>query len=174
MRYMTPRPWAAFAAVCLVLVACSGSSGSATPTGSLFPTAPDALPELDASGFSTLLAQQRGTPTVVNFWAAWCPPCREEAPLLAAAADRHGDRVRFIGVDVQDNRADAEAYIADYRLPYPSVFDPGNEIGLGYDLFAPPATLFFDADGDLVRSIPGQISEEDLRDGIRLITGPAE
>jgi cytochrome c biogenesis protein CcmG/thiol:disulfide interchange protein DsbE len=174
MRSMTPRVWAATAAVCLVLVACSGSAGSATPAGSLLPSTADALPQLDADGFSTLLSQQRGTPMVVNFWAAWCPPCRAEAPLLSAAAERHGNRVRFIGVDVQDNRADAEAYISQYGLPYPSVFDPANAIGPGYDLFAPPATLFFDADGDLLRTIPGQISEQDLHDGIRLITGPAE
>jgi cytochrome c biogenesis protein CcmG, thiol:disulfide interchange protein DsbE len=175
MRSMTPRAWAATAAVCLVLVACSGSAGSSeTPAGSLLPSTADALPQLDAGGFSTLLSQQHGTPMVVNFWAAWCPPCRAEAPLLSAAAERHGDRVRFIGVDVQDNRADAEAYISQYGLPYPSVFDPANAIGPGYDLFAPPATLFFNANGDLVRTIPGQISEQDLHDGIRLITGPPE
>jgi cytochrome c biogenesis protein CcmG/thiol:disulfide interchange protein DsbE len=173
MRPMTPRAALAVAAACVWLVACAGAPSPSTQTGPLLPGTPDALPQLDAGGFATLLAQQRGTPVVVNLWAAWCTPCQEEAPLLRQAADRYGD-VQFVGVDVQDDRSGAQTYIARYELPYPSVFDPTNAIGLSYDLYAPPATLFFNKDGTLVRTIPGQISEDDLRDGLRTITGPAE
>jgi thiol-disulfide isomerase/thioredoxin len=169
---MRPRAAIALAAICVSLVGCNSSTPS--PTISELPRAPDALPEVDAGTFSSLLAAERGTPVVVNFWAAWCDPCEAEAPLLTAAAERAGHRVRFIGVDTLDDRTDAEGFIKRFGLPYPSVFDPTNSIGLSYDLFAPPATLFFDRDGDLVRTIPGEISEQDLRDGIRLITGPAE
>ena len=172
MHPMRPRAAIALAAICVSLVGCGSSTPS--PTISVLPRSPDALPEVDAGTFSSLLAAERGTPVVVNFWAAWCPPCQAEAPLLTAAAEREGHRVRFVGVDTQDNRTDAEGYIERFGLTYPSVFDPTNAIGLSYDLPSPPATLFFNANGDLVRTIPGQISEQDLRDGIRLITGPPE
>jgi thiol-disulfide isomerase/thioredoxin len=173
MGGMPRRRSAALALVCLAVTACTGGEATPPPSGPLLPTSVDALPQMDASAFSTLLAQQRGTPVVVNIWAAWCDPCREEAPGLAAAAARYGDRVRFVGVDMQDNRGDAQAFIQRYGLPYPSVFDAQNTIGLSYDVASPPATLFFTADGTLARTVPGQISADDLEQGLRLITGPS-
>jgi len=152
----------------VLLVACSaGTGGAPAPAGPLLPTTNDALPQMDVATFSTLLAQQRGTPVVVNIWASWCPPCKAEAPALAAAAARYGDRVRFIGVDTQDNRSGGADFINRYGLPYPSVSDPTNAIAVSFGLYSPPATLFFDADGTLVRTVPGQISADDLERGLR-------
>jgi cytochrome c biogenesis protein CcmG/thiol:disulfide interchange protein DsbE len=116
-----------------------------------------------------MIAQQRGTPVVVNFWASWCPPCREETPDLVAAHHRWGDRVRFIGVDLSDDRDGAASFIGDYGVAYPSVFDPTNAIAVAYGLFSPPATLFFDADGTLTETVPGQISPRDLEANIEAI-----
>jgi thiol-disulfide isomerase/thioredoxin len=129
---------------------------------------------MDAATFAALISQQRGTPVLVNFWASWCGPCEVETPDIVAAHATWGDRVRFIGVDLQDNRADAMTFLATYHVPYPSVFDPPNVIAISYGLFSPPATLFFDADGTLVKTVPGQISPHDLEAGLRAITaGPA-
>jgi len=64
-------------------------------------------------------------------------------------------------------------FIARYGLPYPSVFDPTNAIAVSYGLYSPPATLFFDANGTLIRTVPGQISAEDLDRGLRAITATA-
>jgi thiol-disulfide isomerase/thioredoxin len=133
------------------------------------PSSVDELPTMDAATFSQLIANQRGTPVLVNIWASWCTPCQEETPDIVAAHNVWGNRVRFIGVDALDNRSGAIQFLSDYRVTYPSVFDPGNVIAVSYGLFSPPATLFFDADGTLVKTVPSQISAHDLRANIRAI-----
>jgi len=150
-------------ALALLAGACSRSSVpvTANPGGNVFPSpsalnatrAPllltdrYALPQLDSAGFRTLLDQLRGTPVVVNVWASWCGPCREEAPRLAAAARTYGDRVQFLGVDIQDQRTPAKQFIRDFGWPYPSVFDPTSEIQHGLGYFGQPVTVFFDRSG---------------------------
>jgi cytochrome c biogenesis protein CcmG/thiol:disulfide interchange protein DsbE len=141
---------------------------NATSASSL-PTFADALPQMDAAGFSQLMGDLTGTPVVVNYWAAWCTPCKAEAPLLVAAHRRLGDRVQFIGVDMQDFRDGARAFIHENALTYPSVFDPPNAIGLSYDLFSPPMTQFWDADGHLTATVRGQISQDALRANLAAI-----
>jgi cytochrome c biogenesis protein CcmG, thiol:disulfide interchange protein DsbE len=169
---MTPRTVRAAALIValLALGACT-NDGAATPPTSWPPASVDALPQMDASAFRALIAQQRGTPVLVNFWAAWCTPCREETPEIVAAHRTWGKKVRFIGVDVQDNRGDAAAFLSSYGVTYPSVFNPSNDITVSYGLFSPPATLFFSADGTLEKTIPGQLSEQDLRANLRAIAG---
>ena len=71
--------------------------------------------------------------------------------------------MQFIGVNAQDDRGGAEDYIGQYGLPYPSVFDPSNAIAVSFGLYSPPSTLFFDANGTLVDTVPGQLSPEDLQ-----------
>jgi cytochrome c biogenesis protein CcmG, thiol:disulfide interchange protein DsbE len=164
------RPRLAAAAVLAALLcslpACAGGSAAAPPT---MPTSVSELPTMDAATFSQLIANQHGTPVLVNIWASWCTPCQEETPDLVRAHTMWGNRVRFIGVDAQDNRSGAIQFLGDYGVTYPSVFDPGNDIPVSYGLFSPPATLFFDADGTLVKTVPMQISPHDLRANIRAI-----
>ena len=151
----------------LLLPGCTGEHVTAPPT---IPSSVDELPTMDAATFSQLLANERGTPVVVNIWASWCTPCQVETPELVQAHGVWGDRVRFIGVDAQDDRSGAERFLSDYRVTYPSVFNPANDIAVSFGLFSPPATLFFDADGTLVKTVPSQISAHDLRANLRSIT----
>jgi thiol-disulfide isomerase/thioredoxin len=143
-------------------------AGNATTADSL-PTFADALPQMDVTGFHTLLEQLKGTPVVVNYWAAWCTPCKAEAPLLEGAHARWGDRIQFLGVDMQDFRDGARSFLDGRGITYPSVFDPLNSIGLSYGLFSPPMTQFYDADGRLVATVWGQISSEALRSNLDAI-----
>jgi cytochrome c biogenesis protein CcmG/thiol:disulfide interchange protein DsbE len=163
------------------LVACSSSGAASAPasgppvtnaaTAPLLPTSVTALPAMDPQGFDELLGQLKGTPVVVNYWASWCTPCRAEAPLLVQAHRRWGDHVQFVGVDLQDNRAGAVRFVDTFDITYPSVFDPSNAIGVANGLFAPPMTVFYDASGAKVATVPGQLSADALDTNLQAIAG---
>ncbi len=115
------------------------------------------------SGESLRLADLRGTPVVVNFWASWCPPCRQEAPLLERTWRAYRARgVTFVGVDIWDSDADARRFLRDFAITYPNGPDPG-AVALDYGLTGIPETYFIDRDGQVVRKWIGPFTEESLR-----------
>jgi thiol-disulfide isomerase/thioredoxin len=171
----TPRFLLASTVIALVLGACTWSKGDdpspAPPSASAsqLPSTPDALPNMDADGFHAMLGQLEGTPVVVNVWASWCDPCERETPMLTAAAADHPG-VRFVGVNTQDSRDGAEAFIEQYSIPYPSVFDPDGSIITDLDALGPPVTVFYDADGTEVASVVGELSQKTLDQHLAEIT----
>ena len=104
----------------------------------------------------------RGAPLVVNFWASWCGPCRREMPALVATAERFDGRVRFVGVNHQDNREDAVEFAADAGLSYPSGSDPEGEVARRIGLRGMPTTLFVDAEGRILEQRTGELTEATL------------
>jgi thiol-disulfide isomerase/thioredoxin len=157
---MTSRRLAS-AIVCVGLLAAACSSGDAM-AGVRLPSDPQALPEFTLADYERAIAGLRGTPVLVNVWASWCGPCRDEAPLLAAAHESYGDRVRFLGVDILDQRASARAFMREFGWTYPSVFDPTGAIRDGLGLLGQPVTLFYDASGELVATWSGPLTQEAL------------
>lgn len=114
------------------------------------------------------LAADRGSVVVLNFWGSWCPPCRREAPVLAALARRMGrDGVRFVGVDISDTAPSAEAFEQTFDIGYPSLNDPGGLIALAFHGTVPPnalpSTLVIDRTGHIAASVFGQVSYSGLR-----------
>jgi thiol-disulfide isomerase/thioredoxin len=121
---------------------------------------------LDGAKFS--LAAQRGSVVVLNFWGSWCAPCRREAPALATlATDLKTAQVRFIGDDVQDAPANALAFERTFRIGYPSLNDPGEQIALAFHGAVPPVaiptTLLIDRTGHIAGRIVGEVSYRGLR-----------
>jgi thiol-disulfide isomerase/thioredoxin len=173
------RPAALLCGLALLAAACTSSPApdhSPTPSpipavnaarASLLPDTVDGIPDMDLETYGSLRLQVEGTPLVVNLWASWCIPCEGEAPDLEAAAARYGDRVQFLGVDVMDNRGDAQSFVHTHDWPYPSVFDPSGAIMTHLGITGPPATFFYAADGSLVRRVPGQIDAETLDQGVQ-------
>ncbi len=98
----------------------------------------------------------KGTPLVVNFWASWCVPCRQEAPVLAAEAQRLAGKVQFVGVDIQDTDSAARAYEAEIRSPYP-VGPPIHGSYRDFGVTAPPETFFIDRRGIVQSRIIGPV-----------------
>src|SRR2546428_7467117 len=165
-RRYTLRP--ATASICLarvVLAAGCGGSGKGPTDGSsspLLPSSPTALPRLDPAAFQALLTELHGKPVVVNIWASWCGPCRQEAPELAAVSRAHQGQVQFVGVDVVDKVGLARAFIQQYGWIYPSVFDATGAIRDSLGLIGQPDTLVFDAAGQRSFVSSGPITRQIL------------
>jgi cytochrome c biogenesis protein CcmG/thiol:disulfide interchange protein DsbE len=132
------------------------------------PAAPSfTLERLDGNG-ELALESLRGKAVVLNWWATWCGPCREEMPLLQEASKRWEKRgVVFVGIDVQDLRSDARDFLEETGVTYVNVYDgKGSTVGR-YGLTGYPETYFINADGDVVYRIAGPVDDyEDLNEGI--------
>ncbi|MBA2333094.1 MAG: TlpA family protein disulfide reductase [Actinobacteria bacterium] len=141
-------------------------------TGSLAAGKPVAAPnftlaELDGSG-ELSLESLRGKAVVLNFWASWCGPCKDETPLLQKSWERwQGKDVVFVGIDVKDFRGDARAFVRKFGVTYPNVYDgKGSTIGR-YGVTGFPETYFIDPRGRVVYRIAGPVDEaSELDDGI--------
>jgi cytochrome c biogenesis protein CcmG/thiol:disulfide interchange protein DsbE len=127
------------------------------------------LPGTDAEAFRSLLGDLRGTPVVVNLWASWCEPCQREMPMLSAAALGERD-VQFIGVDTLDSRSGAEAFITEHAVSFPSLFDPDASVRTELGSFGLPVTVFFDADGNQVAKVDGELSQSALDEHLAAIS----
>jgi cytochrome c biogenesis protein CcmG, thiol:disulfide interchange protein DsbE len=124
--------------------------------------------ELPRLGGGTLVSNSlTGKAQVVNFWASWCIPCREEAPLLENASHRYGDRLVVLGVDHQDFSGDARGFVRRYDLTYPSVVDKGDKLYTKYGLTGVPETFCANRRGRVVAHIPGAVTRETLDQCIR-------
>jgi cytochrome c biogenesis protein CcmG, thiol:disulfide interchange protein DsbE len=113
------------------------------------------------------LREFRGMPVVLNFWASWCPPCREEAGRL----ERHwragrDDGVMFVGLDMQDLTGDARKFISEFGITYPIVRDPGDDVARDWGVTGLPETFFVSARGRVVGHVIGAVSSRQLADGI--------
>jgi cytochrome c biogenesis protein CcmG, thiol:disulfide interchange protein DsbE len=117
-----------------------------------FTRAPDfKLGLFDGSTFTLSDALQTGKPVVVNFWASWCGPCADEAPVIQDASRRYGDKFTFVGVDVQDTDADAQAFMRKYGLTYLNGSGNAGPISVQYGMRGVPETYFIAPDGRLIR-----------------------
>ena len=116
------------------------------------------------------LAELRDQPVVLNFWASWCNPCKDEAPRLAAAARANAGRVVLLGVDVQDFTGDARRFLRRFDANYVSVRDGGSTTYDRYGLTGLPETYFVDRRGRIVEHKVGEISAAELEQRIAAIT----
>ena len=105
-----------------------------------------------------------GKPVVVNFWASWCGPCRQEAPLFERLWREYGERgVVFIGVNIQDAHADARAYLSEFGITYSNGYDEGGRISVDYGVIGIPVTFFINREGIVERRWVGAVREAKLR-----------
>jgi thiol-disulfide isomerase/thioredoxin len=118
-------------------------------------TAPDVVVQ-GLDGVPASLSGLRGRPVVLNFWASWCAPCRQEEAPLKAAAQRWQGRVAFLGVDFRDSPAAARATQDRVGYPYP-VGPAASGIPAAYGVNAPPQTFFLDGDGVVVARFIGPL-----------------
>lgn len=142
----------------LALLSRTGEAAVAT-IGSTAPTF--ALADLDGNPVS--LAELRGRPVIVNFWASWCAPCVEEIPELQAAVVEHrSEGLAVIGIVYSDRSEAAREFMDRMGGGWPSVMDPGGEVARDYGIYGPPESFFVDRDGVIRGRQVGQLSPADL------------
>jgi peroxiredoxin len=163
------------AAVLVTGWAGSGKSGVTTVDGNTSavlyevghrPLAPE-FTATTLTGSKLSFSSYRGQVVVLNFWGSWCVPCREEASTLAAVAARYQpSRVSFLGVDVRDTAASAQAFAHSFHITYPSVSDPSSAITLDFTAVVPiagtPTTLVIDRSGHVAGAVFGTVTYPEL------------
>jgi cytochrome c biogenesis protein CcmG/thiol:disulfide interchange protein DsbE len=130
------------------------------------PPAPELrLPRLD--GGKTSLARWRGQVVVLNFWASWCDPCRQESPLLQRFHEAiRGRGGTVVGVDVLDVTSDARAFVRDYGLTYPMLRDGDGARLQAFSLRGYPETFVLDRRGRIAAVKHGPVNARWLRDAV--------
>jgi len=158
--------WVRMAVILLPAIAFLGLLSVALINNSPPPQVGDVAPSFEAqllNGEGELaLEDLRGKPVVVNFWASWCVPCKDEAPMLSEAAARYGDQVEFVGVDIRDARSSAIEFAERYDLDYAHVRDEDLAIYDDFGLTGQPETFFLDERGVILEHIPGPLTRETL------------
>ena len=129
------------------------------------------LPGLRHATNNLSLAQFRGHPLVLNFWASWCPPCRKEMPALAATARKVGDHVAFVGVDTNDARSDALSFAAKTGVGYQLAYDANASVAGAYAVSGLPTTFFISATGRLVGEQVGGMTVRRLAQLLQIAFG---
>jgi cytochrome c biogenesis protein CcmG/thiol:disulfide interchange protein DsbE len=147
----------------------SGLARGGTPTAPPF-----SLERLDGEG-EISLESLRGKTIVLNFWASWCGPCRDELPILEEGSKRwQGKNVVFVGIDARDVRSDARAFLERYGVTYPNVYDGKGSLIGRYGVGAFPETYFVDAAGKVRWRIAGAVEAgSDLDEGIERALAPS-
>lgn len=115
------------------------------------------------------LSEFAGTPVVLNFYASWCGPCRDEIPAFQAAQAELGDGVVFLGLDWEESQEEALSILDEYGASYPALLDSAGEVADHYRVAGLPVTFFIDAEGNVQSVRSGEVTEEMLVERLALI-----
>jgi cytochrome c biogenesis protein CcmG/thiol:disulfide interchange protein DsbE len=127
------------------------------------------LPALEGGG-SGSIADDRGRWVLVNLWASWCPPCRDEAPDLESFyRDHRGEDVTVLGINVQDNSEDARAFVDEFGLTYPQLRSVGDERSEAFGSTGVPENFLVDPRGKLALIWRSPVDERFLRESVEPI-----
>ena len=164
---------ASLALVALLVYGVVGAGGSTTLDDAVKagerPAAPDRELPLLAGGTGSL-ADWRGKPVLVNFWASWCDPCKDEAPLLERAHARLRERGgTVLGVTVLDASEDSRAFMSEYGISFPSLRDVDGDLGEDFGTNGVPESFAVDGDGRVVAISRGQVSRAWVDEALRLV-----
>lgn len=130
------------------------------------PAAEFDMPVLDGGTMAS--SDIKGKPVVFNFWASWCIPCREEAPTLEAAWRKYKDQgVVFVGVNVQDSVEDAQSFVDEFGLTYPSIRDTDLKLWTQFGVRGLPETFFVDRSYRFVAT--GGTAQEGSQGGTKIL-----
>ena len=121
-------------------------------------------------GKTVRLSDYRGTPVVLNFWASYCHPCRQEFPLFRSQLAEHRGKFVVLGVDTKDITSDARAFAKEQRATWPILDDSSNAAGKAYGIAAVPQTFFIRRNGTIAQRYYAQIPDDDFSTELAKIT----
>lgn len=131
------------------------------------------LPSLDGSTIN--LAQYDGKTLLLNFWASWCEPCRQEMPDLQAQYDKWRDQgVVVLGINVAENKVTAGAYVQQLGLKFPIVLDQNQDVRKKYGVYNYPSSVFIGPDGKVGKVIEGQMTATTIDNLLAELTAKAK
>lgn len=138
------------------------SQTTSTATQTSVQVAPDfTLATIDSKQLS--LADYKGKKAVVlDFWATWCPNCQRNIPHLETFYEKYKDSVEIIGVDLQEDPTLVKNFAVKYGITYPVVLDPSGVVSRAYGVRYTNYHVLIDKNGNIVGTIPGDISEDDI------------
>lgn len=118
----------------------------------------------DLKGNTVTLADYRGVkPVVLDFWATWCPNCQRDMPRLNSYYEKYKDQVEIIGVNLQENRSLVEKFVQQKGLTFPILLDPASIASRSYSVRYTNYHVLIDKDGNIVKTVPGDIRESDIQ-----------
>jgi len=165
---------------CLCLAGCGAGGSGGAKAAATEPLGSQPLVARDQAQFQRDLQGLRGRVVVVNFWASWCVPCRQEMPALEQASRGYaeaGKPVTIIGVDASDVRSAAAKFLAEVGVTYPTVYDQQGlrgGVAASWSVTALPQTWFVARDGSRAGRIAGRLQAADLRSRVdELLAGPS-
>ena len=153
--------------LCLLSSACSREKGGEA-TGSIIigSKAPD-FSMTGISGQQISLKDLRGQGVLVNFWATWCYPCREEMDDLKAAYEKYKDQgIVILGIDMKEGEETVRKFTDSYKITYPILIDTDGKVSDAYNVFGIPSSFFIDREGIIRDIILGEMNQDSINNKI--------
>ncbi|MEJ7803699.1 MAG: TlpA disulfide reductase family protein [Candidatus Limnocylindria bacterium] len=165
----------ALTALLLVLVFLPLGRASSTGRGSLVGRPAPVLEAVDLAGKRWTMTEAEGRLIWINFWATWCPPCRNEMPMMQRLAEAYGDRLLILGVDYGEEPGAVRDFVDRYGITYPILLDPSLQNFFRWSpVFGLPRHYFVDSGGTVVYEVPGELPAGQMAGVLDELLGPVE
>ncbi|BCJ86698.1 TlpA family protein disulfide reductase [Effusibacillus dendaii] len=119
----------------------------------------------DMAGQTVRLSDLRGKPVLINFWASWCGPCRQEMPDLVKKSETYKDQITFVGINLTSSESDAkdvQSFLQEFHVKYPILLDEEGQVSNLYQVLGIPTTVSINPDGMIVDRITGAMNADQM------------